>query len=481
MEFEAVIGLEVHAQMQTESKIFSAASAAYGGEPNSKTDPVILGMPGVLPVLNRRVVEFAIKMGLATHCKIARRNRFARKHYFYPDLPKGYQISQYELPICSDGYVDIELEDGSNKRIGLTRIHMEEDAGKSIHDFPGAGKNSLVDLNRSGVPLIEIVSEPDIRSAEEAYAYLARLKQLLTYLEICDGNMEEGSLRCDANVSIRPVGAKEFGIKTEVKNMNSFRNVERAINFEIERQKRKVAAGETIVQETLLWDANAGTARSMRSKEDAHDYRYFPEPDLVPLDISDTWIGEITDSMPELPLAKRDRFMNSYSLPPYDAGVLTANKALADYYEKAAAGCKDHKLLSNLVMSEVLRVLKEQKIEIEQFMIHAADLAELVNLVDGGNISLKIAKTVFEDMLDSEESAAAIVDRKGLGQISDENVLVELVEKVIADSPGQVTQYLDGKDKLMGFFVGQIMKATGGKANPAMVNKLFKEKLKVKG
>ncbi|RMF61046.1 MAG: Asp-tRNA(Asn)/Glu-tRNA(Gln) amidotransferase subunit GatB, partial [Calditrichaeota bacterium] len=447
------------------------------GEPNSQTDPVVLGLPGVLPVLNQKAVEFAIRMGLATNCEIATYSRFARKHYFYPDLPKGYQISQYELPICSNGYVDIELEDGTQKRIGIIRIHLEEDAGKSIHDPAIAGDATLVDLNRSGVPLIEIVSEPDIRSPQEAYAYLIRLKQLVTYLDICDGNMEEGSLRCDANVSLRKVGEKTFGVKTEVKNMNSFRNVERALSFEIERQKQILEQGGEVVQETLLWDADAGVARVMRGKEEAHDYRYFPEPDLLPLTISEEWIEKIRSELPELPQHKKERFIKEYQLPEYDATLLTGSKELATYYEQAVAHCADYKLVSNWVMGEVIRVLNERKIEINDFPIPPESLAELLNLVVDNTISQKIAKTVFEEMLQTGKAPRTIVEEKGLSQISDESALEKIVSDVLAQFPSQVEEYRSGKEKVLGFLVGQVMKATRGKANPGLVNKLLKQKL----
>lgn len=479
MQYEAVIGLEVHAQLLTESKIFSPSSAKFGGEPNSQADPVVLGLPGVLPVLNYRAVEFAIKMGLATNCRIAAFSRFARKHYFYPDLPKGYQISQYESPLCVGGYVDIDLEDGSRKRIGIHRIHLEEDAGKSIHDPAIAGEDTLVDLNRSGVPLIEIVSEPDLRTPAEAYAYLVRLKQGLTYLEICDGNMEEGSLRCDANISLRAVGAAEFGVKTELKNMNSFRNVERALAYEIERQRKLLESGGEVVHETLLWDADAGVARTMRGKEEAHDYRYFPEPDLPPLSISQEWIEEIRAGLPELPRAKKKRFIKQYQLPIYDAEILTDSIALADYYEAVAASCTDYKMISNWMMGEVLRVLKEQKIEVGDFPIAPADLAALLNLIADNTISQKIAKTVYEEMLLSGEKPQVIVEKKGLAQISDSSEIETLVEKILSDNPDQVEQFKAGKEKVLGFFVGQVMKATGGKANPALVNEILRKKLSV--
>lgn len=475
MEFEAVIGLEVHTQLLTDAKIFSGSSTAFGGEPNSQTDPVVLGMPGVLPVLNKKVVDFAIRLGLATNCTIVPYNRFARKHYFYPDLPKGYQISQYELPICEHGHLDIHLEDQPTKRIGITRIHMEEDAGKSIHD---AGVDTLVDLNRSGVALLEIVSEPDMRTAAEAHAYLAGMKQIVTYLEICDGNMEEGSLRCDANVSIRPRGNSEFGTKTELKNMNSFRNVERAINYEIERQTDIINNGGTIVQETLLWDANVGTVRSMRSKEEAHDYRYFPEPDLLPLQISEEWIAAVRAELPELPEEKKNRFVSEYKLPVYNAEVLTTSKALANYFEAVAESCKDSKLVSNWVMTDVLRVLKEQKIDIDDFTISAERLAGLLNLILKNTISAKIARDIFEEMLGNAEEASAIVEKKGLAQISDTSELEGIVSQVIADNPRQVEQFRAGKEKVISYFVGQVMKATRGKANPGMVNEILRKQLK---
>ena len=464
MNYEAVIGLEVHAQLLTESKIFSASSAAFGGEPNTQTDPVVLGLPGALPVLNKRAVEFAIKMG------------FARKHYFYPDLPKGYQISQYELPICKNGYVQIEVNN-TVKKIRLNRIHLEEDAGKSIHDPALAGHETLVDLNRSGVPLIEIVSEPDIRSPEEAYAYLSALKQIVTYLGICDGNMEEGSLRCDANVSVRPVGEKTFGVKTEVKNMNSFRNVERALNYEINRQIAILREGGTIQQETLLWDANANVARTMRSKEEAHDYRYFPDPDLTPVVVEDEYIESIKKQLPELPEAKKLRFISEYQLPEYDAALLTETIELADYYEAVVQHCSDYKLASNWVMSEIIRILNEQKISIVDFPLTPAQIAELLNMVVADKISLKIAKTVYEEMLTNRRSAEAIVAEKGLVQISDSSELTKIIEEILSKNPKQVEEYKGGKDKVLGFFVGQVMRATKGQANPALVNKILKEKL----
>jgi aspartyl-tRNA(Asn)/glutamyl-tRNA(Gln) amidotransferase subunit B len=477
MEYEAVIGLEVHAQLLTKSKIFSPSGAEFGEKPNSQTDPVVLGMPGVLPVLNIRSVEFAIKMGLASNCSITPFSRFARKHYFYPDLPKGYQISQYELPVCTRGYVDIELEDGVQKRIGIHRIHLEEDAGKLIHDPAIAGEDTLVDLNRSGVPLVEIVSEPDLRTPREAYAYLVRLKQLVTYLKICDGNMEEGSLRCDANISLRPAGSTEFGTKTELKNMNSFRNVERALTFEIERQRKILQNGGEIIHETLLWDAGAGMARPMRGKEEAHDYRYLPEPDLPPLTISSAWIDKIRAELPELPRAKKARFIEQYQLPLYDAEILTDSRDLADYYEAVAANCKDYKMISNWMMGDVLRVLNERKIDITDFPVSPARLSELINLVLDDTISLNIAKKVYEEMLTSGETPKTIVEKKELAQISDYSAIETLIDRVLADFPGQVEQFKSGKEKVFGFLVGQVMRATRGKANPALLNEILRKKL----
>ncbi|MCX5828188.1 MAG: Asp-tRNA(Asn)/Glu-tRNA(Gln) amidotransferase subunit GatB, partial [Deltaproteobacteria bacterium] len=395
MEFEPVIGLEVHAQLRTDSKIFCSCSTQFGAGPNTHTCPVCLGMPGVLPVLNRKVVEYTIKMALATHCRINRENSFARKNYFYPDLPKGYQISQYAYPLAEEGGIEVEV-DGGRKRIGITRIHMEEDAGKLIHDehFP----SSYVDLNRTGVPLIEIVSEPDIRSAEEAADYLRRIHEILVYLEICDGNMEEGSFRCDANVSLRPRGQEEFGTRAELKNMNSFRNVQRALEYEIKRQQYVLEGGGEVIQETRLWDDAQGVTISMRSKEEAHDYRYFPDPDLVTIAVSDVWIEEIRRTMPELPLEKRERFLRDYQIPPYDAGVLTTSRDLADYYEEVVRLCGQPKVASNWVMGDILRFLKEDKRDIRDCPIPAAALAEMIRLIEDGAISGKMAKEVSEEM-----------------------------------------------------------------------------------
>jgi aspartyl-tRNA(Asn)/glutamyl-tRNA(Gln) amidotransferase subunit B len=477
--YEAVIGLEVHAQLLTESKAFCGCTTKFGNEPNTNVCPVCLGMPGVLPVLNKNVVEFAIRMGLATNCSIAPKSIFARKNYFYPDLPKGYQISQYEEPICTGGFVEIDLEDGSRKKIGLTRIHMEEDAGKSIHDLDN---DTLVDINRCGVPLIEIVSEPDIRSAKEAYLYLHKIRQIVTYLGICDGNMEEGSLRCDANVSVRKKGEKSFGTKTEVKNMNSFRNVERAIEFEIGRQIRTLEEGGKVVQETLLWDANQNTAYPMRSKEEAHDYRYFPDPDLVPLLVDDAWKNAVRSSLPEHPTARRDRYVSQYGLPRYDADVLTSERGYADYFEtsvKTINTTDDDKVksVSNWVMTEVLRVVSENKIDIREFPVTPSNLAKMIGLIDDGTISSKIAKEVFAEMLKSDEDPKAIVEKKGLVQLSDENAIGRIIDEVISNNAAQVEKYKAGNEKVFGFFVGEVMKATKGKANPGIVNSLLKKKL----
>ncbi len=478
MPYEAVIGLEVHAEMLTASKIFCACSAKFGAPPNENTCPLCLGMPGVLPVLNRRVVEFAIKAGLATHCEIARRSRWARKNYFYPDLPKGYQISQYELPICLNGRIDIAV-DGEHKAVRLTRIHMEEDTGKNIHDAHGDA--SLVDYNRSGVPLLEIVSEPDIRSPAEAGAYLRKLRAILQYLEVCDGNMEEGSFRCDANVSVRPRGADALGTKAEIKNMNSFRAVERALEYEMRRQCEVIESGDQVVQETRLWDADREVTRSMRSKEHAHDYRYFPEPDLLPLEISPGWIEEIRRSLPELPDARSERFARDYGIPPYDAEVLTARKDLADYYEAAVRIHHDPKAISNWMMGELLRVIRERKLDdalvIRDWPLSPEHLAGLLRLIDSGRISGKIGKTVFEHMVESGAAPERIVEERGLTQVSDESAILAAISEVLEANADKVEQYRGGKEKLFGFFVGQVMKATQGKANPQKLNVLLKERL----
>ena len=475
MDFETVIGLEVHAQMTTDSKIFCGCSTAFGAPPNTNTCPVCLGMPGVLPVLNKKVVEFAIKLATATNCEIGKFNQFARKNYFYPDLPKGYQISQFDLPIAEHGWIEIEV-DGRRKQIGITRIHMEEDAGKLVHDE--RAPKSYVDLNRTGTPLLEIVSEPDIRSPEEAAAYLKKLHAIVRYLNICDGNMQEGSFRCDANISLRPVGQEEFGTRTELKNMNSFRNVQRALEYEVRRQRDVLLDGGEIVQETLLWDPDRGVTNSMRSKEEAHDYRYFPDPDLVPVVIDDPWIEQVRTTMPELPDERKARLMDQLDLPEYDAEIITSSKELADYFEAALQDFSQAKKLSNWIMTELMRLLKgEEGIDIGQCPVRPPQLAALLNMVEKGTISGKIAKTVFEEMMISGKDAETIVKEKNLVQMSDAGELEKMVQEIIAANPDQVAQFKAGKTKVMGFFVGQLMQKTKGKANPKLANELFAKEL----
>jgi len=470
MQYEAVIGLEIHAQLQTESKIFCGCSTKFGAAPNSQTCPVCWGMPGVLPVLNRRVVEFAIKMGLAINCAVRRRSIFARKNYFYPDLPKNYQISQYEEPLAEHGWVEIEVN-GETKHVGITRIHLEEDAGKLIHS---AGGRSFVDFNRCGVPLIEIVSEPDMRTPAEAAAYLKALRDILVYLDICDGNMEEGSFRCDANVSVRPIGQKEFGTKAELKNMNSFRFVEKAIAYEIGRQIDVIKSGGKVIQETRLFDSEKGVTHSMRSKEEAKDYRYFPEPDLLPLIADEDWVADIRNTLPEMPEAKRARFISQYGLPSYDAGVLTAEKPVAEFFEQAVKIHDNPKSISNWIMGELLHELKIAECTLDRCKIAPASLAELVKMIDEGVITGKIAKSVFEEMWTSGKMPAEIVEEKHLKPISD---LDTFVGEVIKSNPKQVQQYLKGKETMIGFFIGQVMKMTKGKADPKELNRIVKEKL----
>ena len=474
-QYEAVIGLEVHAQLLTKSKIFCGCSTKFGAPPNTQTCPVCLGLPGVLPVMNREVVNFAVMMAIATHSSIEPYSRFARKNYFYPDLPKGYQISQYELPLSTGGYIDIEA-DGVIKKIGLTRIHMEEDAGKSIHD--GAADASLVDLNRAGVPLIEIVSEPDIRTPEDAVSYLKKLREIVRYLAICDGNMEEGSFRCDANVSIRLAGEKALGTKAEVKNMNSFRYVQKALEYEISRQIGVVEGGGRIVQETRLWDTDRGVTVSMRSKEEAHDYRYFPEPDLVPLEVSAEWQEDIKKKLPELPDEKRERFVHQYDIPEYDAQVLTASKALANFFEECVKDYRSPKAISNWIMGDLLRELKLSGTDIEDTLIRPLHLSRMIKMIDEGVISGKIAKTVFEEMYRTGKDPEAVVKEKGLVQVTDEGEIERYIAQAISENPKEVEAYRGGKDKLMGFFVGQVMKLSGGKANPAKVNDILVKKLR---
>jgi len=474
MEFETVIGLEVHAQLNTRTKIFCGCSTEFGKPPNTNTCPVCLGMPGVLPVLNRQVVENAIKMGLATNCRINQHNQFARKNYFYPDLPKGYQISQFELPITEHGWVEIEVDD-EIKRIGLTRIHMEEDAGKLVHDENKPV--SYVDLNRTGTPLIEIVSEPDIRSPEEAAAYLRKIHAILRYLDICDGNMQEGSFRCDANISLRPKGQEEFGTRTELKNMNSFRNVQRALEYEERRQRDVLLDGGEVIQQTLLWDPDSSTTNSMRSKEEAHDYRYFPDPDLIPIEISDEWIEKVRLAQPELPDERKARFIEKLGLPAYDAVILTGERELADFFEEALALYPEAKKLSNWIMTELIRELKGTDQDITQCPITPTALAKLLNMIEDNTISGKIAKKVFQEMMKSGKAPETVVKEQNLVQMSDEGDLLKIVQEIIAASPDQVEQFKAGKTKVLGFFVGQLMQKTKGRANPQLANELFSKEL----
>lgn len=474
VKYEPVIGLEVHAQLKTSTKIFCGCSTGFSNEPNKNVCPVCLGMPGVLPVLNKKAVELAVRFGLAINAKVNLTSIFARKNYFYPDLPKGYQISQFSLPVVDEGVLRVETGDGEVREIGVFRAHLEEDAGKSIHD---RGDFTLVDVNRCGVPLLEIVSKPEIRSAAEAAAYLKTMRQILLFLDICDGNMEEGSLRCDANISVRQVGETILGTKTEIKNMNSFRNVERAINYEIERQIELIEDGGKVIQQTLLWNADKGIATPMRSKEDSHDYRYFPDPDLMPLEIDDKWFQQIKSEMPELPSTKKERYQKEYSLPEYDAGVLTQQPDYSIYFEKAAVLTPNYKELSNWMMTEVLKVANQDKLDLNEFKIEPARLAELVNLIASGSISGKIGKEIFTQMLSSDLSPTEIVEKDGLFQISDETELNQIIIKLLDENESQVLEFLAGKDKVLGFFVGRVMRETKGKANPSSVNNILLELL----
>jgi aspartyl-tRNA(Asn)/glutamyl-tRNA(Gln) amidotransferase subunit B len=476
MDWETVIGLEIHAQLATRSKIFSGSSTAYGAAPNAQANLVDLGYPGVLPVLNAEALRMAVRFGLAIGARIARRSVFARKNYFYPDLPKGYQISQYERPVVEQGALDIVLEDGERKRIGITRAHLEEDAGKSLHeDFHGL---SGIDLNRAGTPLLEIVSEPDMRSAREAVAYMKKVHTLVRYLGICDGNMQEGSFRCDANVSVRPRGQQKFGTRAEIKNLNSFRFVERAINFEVERQIELLEGGGTVMQETRLYDPDRGETRSMRSKEEANDYRYFPDPDLLPVAIDEGLIETLRESLPELPDAKAGRFSRDYGLSEYDAGVLTASREQADYYETVVRGLGgEPKLAANWVMGELAGALNRDNLDILSSRVDAGRLAGLLQRIADQTISGKIAKDVFELMWQEGLDADAVIDARGLRQITDASAIEKVIEAVMARNPKQLDDYRAGKDKLFGFFVGQVMKETQGKANPAQVNELLRRKL----
>ncbi len=481
MEWETVIGLEIHAQLATKSKIFSGASTAYGSEPNTQACAVDLGLPGVLPVINQEVVSMAVKFGLAIEAEIPPRSVFARKNYFYPDLPKGYQISQFEHPIVSTGHIDIQREDGSTKTVGVTRAHLEEDAGKSMHE--GFGEHTGIDLNRAGTPLLEIVSEPDMRSAKEAVAYMKKIHSIVRYLEICDGNMQEGSFRCDANVSMRPKGQEELGTRTELKNINSFRFVEQAINIEIERQIDVLEDGGEVVQETRLYDPNKNETRSMRSKEEANDYRYFPDPDLLPVEIENSFIDDIRSKLPELPDAKKQRFMKEFKLSEYDSGVLTAQKEMATYFEtcvEAADG--EAKLSSNWITGELAAALNKENKDVSESPVGAEILGGMIKRIKDDTISGKIAKQVFEAMWNGEGDADSIIESKGLKQVTDTGAIEKLVDDVIANSPSQVEQYQaappEKQGKLIGYFVGQIMKQSQGKANPKQVNELLKKKLK---
>lgn len=471
-KYEVVIGLEVHAQLKTKSKIFAPDGTEFGQEPNTQTSPITLGMPGVLPVLNKEVVDMGILTGLALNCEIPSRCKFDRKQYFYPDLPKGYQISQYDEPICGKGYIDIK-----GKRIGITRAHLEEDAGKLVHAGAAglAGSSySLVDLNRAGTPLLEIVSEPDMRSAEEARAYMEELRNIVRYVGVCDGNLEEGSMRCDANISIMPKGSKEFGTRAEIKNVNSFSALQRAIEYEIDRQIEIVEEGGKVVQETRLWDDNSRETRSMRGKEDAHDYRYFPEPDLMPLEISREWVQEIKDKMPELPEAKRQRYMG-LGLSEYDASIIVEQMGLALFFDKVLELGANPKIAVNFIMGEIAAYLKEDHIEITDTKLTPENLSELISMIEKNTISNNIGKQIIIDMMKDGTKASEIVEKRGLSQISDEGAIKEICQKVAAANPEQVTAYKNGKAQLLGFFVGQVMKETKGRANPKAVNDLMKE------
>lgn len=478
-DYEVVIGIEVHVELKTKSKIFCSCTTEFGGKQNTHVCPVCLGLPGVLPVLNKEVLNYAIKAGLALHCEIAEFSKFDRKNYFYPDLPKAYQVSQYDLPIAEHGYIDIVKEDGSTKRIGITRLHMEEDAGKLVHGGAtiSTSEFSLADYNRTGVPLVEIVSEPDMRSAEEAKAYLEKLKAIIQYTEVSDCKMEEGSLRADINVSLRPFGQAEFGTKTELKNMNSFRAVVKALEYEIARQAQILDEGGKITQETRTWDENRGVTLPLRSKEEAHDYRYFPEPDLVPMVIDREWVEEIRKSLPELPDQRKKRYIEELGLPAYDADVITSSKSMAEYFEEILKHFKDAKAISNWVMGEFSRLLNANNLEISESKISPESFAKMLELLEKGTISSKIAKTVFEEMFATGKEPAVIVEEKGLVQISDEGAIAAIVAEVISNNPQSVEDYKAGKVQAIGFLVGQVMKASKGKANPGVVNKLLKEQL----
>ncbi|MFA5669473.1 MAG: Asp-tRNA(Asn)/Glu-tRNA(Gln) amidotransferase subunit GatB [Balneolaceae bacterium] len=472
--FEAVIGLEVHAQLLTESKAFAPVAAQYGEAPNTQVTPLCLAHPGTLPVVNENLVRYIIKMGLATGCSIAPKSIFSRKNYFYPDLPKGYQISQADNPICFDGFLDIELEE-YDKRIGITRIHMEEDAGKSIHDQDPY--NTLVDLNRAGTPLIEIVSEPDIRTPQEAYAYLSKIKQIVQYLEVCDGNMEEGSLRCDANVSVRPRGQEKLGTRTELKNMNSFRNVEKAIEFEIYRQIELIEGGGKVIQQTRLWDTTKMETRVMRSKEEAHDYRYFPDPDLPPIIVTEKLLAEVKAELPELADVRQKRFVEEYGMSEVDAVTITESRYLADYFEEVVTHSGNPKASSNAVLGNVLRILNEQSIEIGEFTITPKRLSELIKLREEDKVNSSAMQEVFNAMLSSDKNPEELAKEMNLIQVSDTGFLETLLDEIIANNPNEAQRFKDGQKQLMGFFVGQVMKASQGKANPKMITEMINKKL----
>jgi len=476
MKYETVIGLEVHAQLLTETKIFCGCSTKFGAGPNTQSCQICIGMPGVLPVLNKKVLEFAIKTGLAVNCSVSRYSRFARKNYFYPDLPKGYQISQFELPICEHGHLDIVL-DGAVKKIGITRIHMEEDAGKNIHESASGGNYSFVDLNRAGVPLMEIVSEPDMRSPQEAVEYMKKLRNILRYLGVCDGNMEQGSLRCDANVSLRPDGRKELGTKVEIKNINSFKFVEKALEYEIMRQLKVLEDGGRIIQETRLWDSVRNVTESMRGKEEAHDYRYFPEPDLVPMAVDQTSIDNIRSSLPELPDKRRERFISAFGIPEQDADLLTSEKSVADWFEEAIDLGGQPKDVSNWIKGELMKLLNEEGKTFDECLFRPSGLVGMLKLIDNRTISGKIAKTVFEEIYRTGKDAEVVVREKGLVQITDSGAIEKAVDDIIAGNPKEVERYKAGEEKLIGFLVGQVMKTTKGKANPQMVNELLKKRL----
>ncbi len=474
MQYEAVIGLEIHAQLLTDTKIFCGCSTRFGSEPNTQTCPVCAGMPGVLPVMNRKAVEYVVRTGLALNCEISLYSRFARKNYFYPDLPKGYQISQFELPLCEGGYLEIP-GNGSNTKISLTRIHLEEDAGKNIHE--GSASDSFVDLNRAGVPLMEIVSEPEIRTAKEATDFMKKLRTIVRYINVSDGNMEQGSLRCDANVSVRQEGTKELGVKTEIKNMNSFRFIEKALDYEIRRQIKVLQEGGRIVQETRLWNSEKGITESMRSKEEAHDYRYFPDPDLVPIVFDTSWIDDIKANMSELPDVKKERFMNEWGIAEQDADLLASERSTAEWFEETVKLGADPKAACNWIKGDFMKLLNEESIQIDESRIKPGDLVEILGLIDRGTISGKIAKTVFEEMYKTGKKAGIIVEEKGLVQMSDESGLESIIDDILVKNTDAVDKFKAGENKLMSFFVGQVMKETKGKANPKIVNEILRKKL----